>query len=175
MPTRGVPKERPTMNTNSSNPTAPTRKPAWLGWGVAVLVVLGVWTAALAMRGSGGEKHVLEGWADGYEAGQVKAKELDRPMILLFTASGCGPCRQLKKNVLTKDEVHAALQAGFVPVQIDFSDQSSSNPNIPIARQYGVQGFPTVLAVSSDGKDLGAFTAKRTPEAFTAWLEGIER
>jgi thiol:disulfide interchange protein len=143
-----------------------------IGWIIAVLLVVAAWAGAYALRG-GGEKHVMEGWADGMPAGQQLAKEADKPMVVLFTAGWCPPCQQLKKEVLTTGEVRDALRAGFVPVQIDLTDQSASNPNLAIAQQYGIGGIPSVIAMTPDGQPIEAYNGDRTPASFTAWLSRL--
>lgn len=144
-----------------------SRGPSFV-WIVAVLLVVVAWAGAIAMRG---EKQVLVGWTDGMPTGQQLAQESDRPMIVLFTATWCGPCQTLKKNVLSQPAVQDALQAGFVPVQIDMTDQSSANPNAQVAQHYNITGYPTVVAISPNGEWIEAFEGDRTPERFMAWLE----
>ena len=139
-------------------------------WIVAVLLVVVAWAGAMALRG-GGEKQVLVGWADGMPAGQQIAQETDRPMIVLFTATWCGYCQTLKKDVLNQPAVQDALRAGFVPVQIDMTDRSSANPNAPVAQQYNISGYPTVLAMSPEGQWIEEFRGERTLDRFIAWLD----
>lgn len=145
-----------------------------IGWIVAVLLVVAAWAGAYALRG-GGDKAVMSGWADGLPAGQALAEEADQPMVVLFTAGWCSPCQQLKKNVLTKAKVHDALQASFVPVQIDLTDQSANNPNLEVAQHYGVQGIPTVLAMTAEGQTIDMYKGAQTVEDFTAWLGRLPR
>ena len=149
--------------------TPTTHSGAPIGWIIAVLLVVLAWAGAYALRGSG-EKHVLEGWADGMSAGQQLAEEADKPMVVLFTAGWCGPCQDLKRDVLTKGDVSAALQAGFVPVQIDLTDQSANNPNLAVAQRYGIAGIPTVIAMTPDGKPIEVYKGGRTVDDFAAWL-----
>ena len=140
-----------------------------LSWIAAVVLVLLVWAGAYALRG-GGEKHVLPGWQDGMAAGQAAAADADRPMIVLFTAGWCPPCQSLKKDVLTKVEVIDTLQANFVPVQIDLTDQSSANPNTKVAMRYGVSGIPSIIAMTPGGEPIEAYTGRHTVEGFNNWL-----
>lgn len=160
------------MNTQQDNPITSASRPFPIGWGFAVLLVIVVWMAAFALRG-GGEKEIMTGWVDGMPAGQQLAQEADKPMVVMFTAGWCGPCQSLKKNVLTKAEVHEQLQADFVPVQIDLTDQSANNPNMAVASEYGVRGYPTILAMTPDGKVIEAYGGNRTVTSFNAWLSRL--
>ena len=154
------------------NPTDhPKRSRAPLGWGAAVLVVVLIWAAAVALR-HGGPETELTGWADGLEAGRAQAAEMDRPMVVLFTASWCRPCQELKRDVLNRPEVVEALDAGFVPVQVDMSNASQGDP---VVQMYGIEGFPTVLALDAEGEPIGQFEGERSVAGFTAWLDQLER
>eukprot|EP00752_Nemacystus_decipiens_P015114 g13466.t1 len=152
-------------------------KPAFpIGWVLAVLLVLGVWAGAYALRG-GGSGEVMAGWADGMSAGQALAEDADKPMMVLFTAGWCPPCQQLKKHVLSKPEVNDALQAGFVPVQIDLTQQSG-NPNMQVAQQYGVTGIPAVIVMTPEGERIQAYAMPIDgPDAahFMGWLDGLSQ
>lgn len=141
---------------------------------VAGVVVLLVWVGAVVVRG-GGEKAVLPGWQDGMEAGLTAAAVNDRPMVVLFTAGWCRPCQVFKKRVLSTLEVRDALRGGYVPVQVDLTDQSSANPNVLLAQAYGVSGLPTVIAMTREGERIEAFVGERSPGAFVDWLEGLPR
>ncbi|MEM6506054.1 MAG: thioredoxin fold domain-containing protein [Planctomycetota bacterium] len=150
------------------------RGSASFGWVVAVLLVVVAWAGAYALRG-GGSGEVMAGWADGMPAGQQLAKEADKPMVVLFTAGWCPPCRALKNNVFTDGGVQQALQAGFVPVQIDLTDQSAANPNMEVAAKYGVRGIPTVLAMTPDGVPFAEYAGGDSTGAFNQWLDGLSQ
>lgn len=139
-----------------------------MGWAFAVLFVAAIWAVACSTRS--GDASVMTGWADGIEQGKALAQEADKPMIVLFTAGWCPPCQQLKKNVLTQGEVDAALRAGFVPVQVDLTDSSPSNPNLATAQRYGVQGIPAVIAMNADGEPIEAYRGGPAQASFIDWL-----
>ncbi|MEM9345610.1 MAG: thioredoxin family protein [Planctomycetota bacterium] len=147
---------------------------ASFGWVVAVLLVVLAWAGAYALRGGGGSGEVMAGWADGMSAGQQLAQEADKPMVVLFTAGWCPPCQAMKRNVFKDGGVQQALQAGFVPVQIDLTDQSASNPNMEVAARYNVRGIPTVLAMTPDGVPFGEYAGGDSTEAFTDWLSALQ-
>jgi thioredoxin-related protein len=160
-----------TIQHDSKTPSA--GKPFPLGWGFAVLLVIAVWMAAFVLRGGGGEKEVIVGWSDGMPAGQQLAQEADKPMVVFFTASWCGYCQVLKKNVLTQAEVQSQLQADFVPVQIDLTDQSASNPNASVASEYGVRFLPTIIAMTPEGQPIAVYGGEDEVSTFTGWLSSV--
>lgn len=159
------------MNDSAQDKSFGEPRPARVGWGIAVAMVVLAWIGAYAMRS--GEKVVIEGWQDGLDAGIAQAQATDRPMVALFTASWCGPCQQFKHKVLADPAVQAQLAEDFVPVQIDLTDTSSSNPNRAVAEQYGVQGIPRIMALSKAGEVVGVYTDDWTPALFRQWLDRV--
>lgn len=159
-------------NTLQEQQAADASRPMPIGWIVAVLLVIGAWMGAYALRG-GGEKEVMAGWADGMSAGQQLAQEADKPMVVLFTAGWCGPCQQLKKKVLANSAVQDALQADFIAVQIDLTDRSTSNPNVETAQRYGVSGIPTVIAMTPEGEPIEKYLGGNSVTSFTGWLDRL--
>lgn len=170
------------MGPNRDHPTDPPQPPAnpprrkkfgW-GWLVAVTLVALAWAGAFALRG-GGEEVQLEGWAHGLEEGQAQAKAQDKPMLVMFTATWCGPCQVMKQNVLTRPAVDEALKAGFVPVKVDMSN---AGPGDALVQQYGLSGWPTLIAMSPEGEEIkrieGLAGPAKSPDTFIDWLDAIE-
>ena len=160
------------MEGSTNNQTPPDKHTLPIGWVIAVLLVVVAWAGAYALRG-GGTKEVMAGWADGMPAGQELAQETGKPMVVLFTAGWCGPCQQLKKNVLTDQQVDAQLRARFVPVQIDLTDRSANNPNVEVAQKYGVQSIPTLFAMSPEGDIIEMYRGGNDISAFQSWLNNL--
>ena len=161
-----------TTHPGSSPAPSISRRPAWLGWGAALALVIVAWAAAVAYRG-GGTKAELTGWEPGIEAGQEKAQELDRPMLLMFTADWCEPCQRVKREILTQPEVQDVLMQQYVPVTVDMTNAGRSDTRLG---QYGVQGYPTLIVVNTDGTQLarasGAGVGPLTDtQTFLDWLD----
>lgn len=72
--------------------------------------------------------------ADAQEASGGKT-----PYVVDFSATWCGPCRQLKPYFKQMEEAYAG-QADFRTVDIDENQQ--------LARVHGIEGVPTVIIFS---------------------------
>lgn len=114
------------------------------------------------------------GWIDDFAEAQKIAQKENRPMLLLFTGSDwCPYCIQLHDEILSKSAFkNFAASKNLVLVYIDFPRQSkmsreAKRRNEQLARQYGIEGFPTTIVLSADGKELG-----RTPEGY---LDALNR
>ncbi len=78
----------------------------------------------------------------------AEAKTTKKPIMMDVFATWCGPCKLLDQNVFSRSEVGEASKA-FVTVKID-GDQNES-----LKRHYRVAGYPTVLFLAPDGKEIG--------------------
>jgi len=85
--------------------------------------------------------------------GEAEAKESGKPALYFFTASWCGPCHLLERQVFSVPEVAAQIEKDFVPVGVEdhMVDTGRNSPEmLALADRYGLRGFPT-LVVSRPG------------------------
>jgi thiol-disulfide isomerase/thioredoxin len=106
--------------------------------------------------------------ADGYAEVLAKAKEGDRPFLLLFSADWCGYCKRLKKHYLDVSPFED-LVADYLRVEIE---PERGAPERAVAKAYGVTGYPTFLVLFADQAKpyrISPFSkgGDRTPEELT--------
>lgn len=124
-----------------------------------LLGLLGVCCGAALMAGAGST--TPEGWSDDFEAAQVKARELKRPILLLVTGSDwCPFCQRLKKEALDKEDFKAYARDNLVLVYADVPRYAELpvkllKQNRELARKFSVRGYPTTIILSPDGMELG--------------------
>jgi protein disulfide-isomerase len=121
------------------------------------LVVVVVWLAlglAAQVRAAEGE------WMTDFQKAQSKASA-ERKMVLVdFTGSDwCPPCMELEKKVLSSDEFKNFAKDHLVLVRADFPQhteltQEQKKANESLSEKFNVEGFPTILVLSSEGKQL---------------------
>ncbi len=79
--------------------------------------------------------------------------------ICLFYATWCGHCEKYISSKVFDTTFDELKQTGkfdnVIFVQID------SDKNRPMLGKYGVQGFPTIMAITSDGNLVDEFTGDR--------------
>jgi thiol:disulfide interchange protein DsbD len=105
------------------------------------------------------------------EARQVAASER-RPMIVDFGATWCTACGELRARTFADPAVRAEA-ARFIAVNVDATDDD--DPNVSgTKKRYGVVGLPTVILVSSDGRERARFEEFVAPDRFLDALKLID-
>ena len=94
-------------------------------------------------------------FVNGYLRGYEEARNQGKPMLVLFTVSGCGYCEQMIREA-SADEQVVRLSARFVCILVD-ADQEPE-----ICREFRVRGYPTIQFISPRGVPLNRLMG-RTP------------
>ena len=101
------------------------------------------------------------GWGDDYEKALAQAKAEKKMVVLDFTGSNwCGWCIKLDKEVFSKPEFKSYAKQNLVLVEVDFPRPSSQSKklkaqNDKLQKEHGVEGFPTIVVLNSEGKKVG--------------------
>ena len=107
-----------------------------------------------------------DGWLTDIDTALAKAKEAKKDVFVEFTGSDwCGPCIAMHKNVFSKKEFLDNAGKSHILVSIDFpkKDPELSKKNEPIGEKYAIDGYPTVILLTSDGKEYDRFYATEYP------------
>lgn len=118
-------------------------------------------------------------WTTSLEEGMAQATELERPMMVLFTGSDwCPPCKALEREVFSSDEFVEWADAHVVAVFLDFPQNKPNaetirSRNEPLAQEFKVEGFPTVIFMTPEKEILGK-TSGYSMEGKRAWIARAE-
>ena len=122
------------------------------------------------------------GWLTSYQQAQQEAKTNHKLMLMDFTGSDwCGWCIILEKEVFSKPKFQEYASKNLVLLELDFPrskeiSKETLAQNEKLARQYQIQGFPTIVVLNSNGKqvaELGYIPGG--PDAFIAELEKLPK
>lgn len=108
----------------------------------------------------------LAGQSDGLfrdltlEAALEKAREEGKIVFIDFFTTWCGPCKQLDKTTWKDDEVVAWLQEKTVPLKVD------AESHVEMAGRYGVDAYPTLAFINTDGELMDSIVGYRDAEEF---------
>jgi thioredoxin-related protein len=130
------------------------------------------------------EKRVSElSWATDLSKALEQAKAENKIVLLDFTGSDwCVWCIKFEDDVLSKPEFANYAKTNLVMVMLDFPNakkQSDSvkKTNNDLQDKFKVEGFPTYVALSPDGKEIGRQVGYLSggPQAFIAELEKFRK
>jgi len=94
---------------------------------------------------------------------QQKITEANKPVIVDFWASWCGPC-MMTKPILEKLAKEYDGKVQFMPVNADESRE--------VLEQFKVYGIPTVITLR-DGKEVGRVTGAQNESGYRAMFEAL--
>lgn len=100
---------------------------------------------------------------------QLRAVELDKPMLVLATADWCIPCQFLKRGALTDERVAQAIRERTVPVYFDATDRDDDRV-IAAAQEIGVNALPALIAIK-DGVEIARLEGDHSALELLNWLE----
>ncbi len=121
---------------------------------------------------------VKDGWTDDFDKAKAQAKAENKKILLDFTGSDwCGWCIRLDKEVFSQQAWKDYAAKNLVLVELDFPRKTqlpaaTKKQNEKLAAKYGIQGYPTVVILSSGGNKKGELGyVEGGPEAFIKALE----
>lgn len=137
--------------------------------------------AALALFGIS-PASAKPGWLTDVKQAQAEAKSNKKLLLLDFTGSDwCGWCIRLDREVFSKPEFKEYASKNLVLLEVDFPRGKELAPaertqNEELARRYGIQGFPTIVVLDSEGKKVGELGyTPGGPSAFIAELDSLRK
>ena len=106
---------------------------------------------------------VLACGASSLEKATKAAAKEERPLVIMASASWCGPCKSFKKYVLPNERVQRAL--GGVRFVILDSERDKGS-----LAQLGVRSYPTFLVVNREEKPVAMLQGRVPVEKFLDFL-----
>lgn len=121
------------------------------------------------------------GWTDDYEKAVAKAKAESKHVLLDFTGSDwCGWCMKIDDEVFDKAAFKSFAKDTLVLVKVDFPHNKklqakTKEQNDKLKSKYGANGFPTLIIVDSEGKEVWRQAGYKPggPKAFIESVSGV--
>ncbi len=119
----------------------------WIG--LLLLVISFRWATAQSgwTTTAAGAKDAIH-WRSDLDSALRESRQSGRPVLVDFSASWCPPCIAMKHEVWPNAAVGQAVEAAYVPVQIDV-DQNGA-----ISDRFRVDSIPTVLILDGNGREI---------------------
>jgi peroxiredoxin len=125
-------------------------------------------------------------WLTDLPQAQRQAKRDGKAVLVLFHGSDwCPPCQKMQKEVFATREFADYAGRRLVLVEVDFPRHKEQSPelkrkNQALKERFALtgsadEGFPTVVLLDADGKELGreAGYGGRGAAAFLEWLDRV--
>lgn len=90
------------------------------------------------------------------------AKLENKPIFFDAYTSWCGPCKQMAKDVFTKDSVADLFNKSFINVKYDME----KGEGISLKEKYEVAAYPTYLFINGDGEIVHKIVGSMAPNEF---------
>ena len=169
--------EQPARSSDQSGPPSSAVPPACACgsrrlWWVLVAALVAVLIVTYTRREhspfvSGPEAPGIE-WGQDYGAALERAKQQNKPVLLAFSASWCGPCQEMKHATYPAPAVVKAAQ-DFIAVMIDSDKQAD------LTEKYAVEGIPAYFILAPDGRQVASFVGFHSPDEFIAQLQAARQ
>lgn len=131
-------------------------------------------------------------WLTDYKQAVTKAAEEKKPLLMNFTGTNwCPPCMMLEQRVFSQQEFKDYAAKNLVLLKLEFPPPGQTElappppplrPPVPmtpeklqenmlLAKQYRIEGYPTLLLLSPKTKGPVRLTPALTPKGFVESLE----
>lgn len=123
---------------------------------------------------------VKSDWLTDYTKALEKAHTEKKAVLLDFTGSDwCVWCVKLKREVFDTPQFAQYAKTNLILVEVDFPNSKPQSDelkkqNAGLQQQLGIEGFPTIVILDSEGKPLGnAGYIPGGPQPFIQKIESI--
>ena len=99
-------------------------------------------------------------WLTNLAQAQAKAKAENKLILMDFNGSDwCPPCKALRKTVLNSQTFLSFAKDNLVLVDLDFprhkqQPEELKKANEALSQKFNIEGFPTIIILGSNGKEL---------------------
>jgi protein disulfide-isomerase len=117
-------------------------------------------------------------WQTDLPKAQAQAKKENKLVMLDFTGSDwCGWCKKLNAEVFSKSEFSDYAKKNLVLVEVDFPrfkklSEAQQKANNALQEKYKIEGYPTIIVLDGEGKQVGQLNYMSSPKPF---IEGLEK
>lgn len=108
-------------------------------------------------------------WTDAsFETVLAKA-DADTPLLMEYYTDWCSWCKKLNAETFTDSSVIDFMQEHYVATKID----AEKGEGIDLAKRYAVSGYPTVVIVDQEGKEIDRIIGYAPADSYLEELQRI--
>jgi protein disulfide-isomerase len=118
-------------------------------------------TEALTTDSSGESGSYEAGtWIQDWDKAIAAARKMQRPILVNFTGSDwCVWCFRLRDEVFSQENFQDYASKNLILLELDFPRKIAQSgairrQNANLQKQFGIQGFPTIILLNPEGKEI---------------------
>lgn len=119
-----------------------------------------------AQQAQAGDPSKIE-WAKDWSTAKARAAADGKLVMIDFYTTWCGPCKQLDRQTFPDPRVVKASK------QLIALKQDAEKEGRHVAKEYGVNAFPTILFVDGEGKLRDRIIGFASPDEFAPRMQQI--
>lgn len=123
----------------------------------ALLGTLGICCGTGALTWGGKPQSEAITWQKSLKDAHQLAVQQNKPIMIVFGAEWCGPCKQLKKTTLNNPQLAKYINGTFVSVHLDVEAEEQ------VAKILDVKSIPCTIILSPEADLLGRFEGYMEP------------
>jgi thiol-disulfide isomerase/thioredoxin len=99
----------------------------------------------------------------GFAQALAEAKASNKPLVAVFTATWCGPCKMMERSVWRERTVDAWIRNNAIAVLVDIDRDTATS------KAYDVRAVPTTI-VFTNGQMADRTSGSRSAQSMLTWL-----
>ena len=122
----------------------------------AALLAIGLALLPAVSRAEGGDR-----WIESYHDALKQGKEQHKTILMNFTGSDwCPWCIKLEHEIFETAEFKQYAAKSLILLKLDFPQSLAQSDELKkqnqrLQEQYKIEGYPTVIVLNSEGKQIG--------------------
>ncbi|AWV99312.1 thioredoxin family protein [Arcticibacterium luteifluviistationis] len=136
------------------------------------LTILALAISMITLSSWTGKKDIktVEFYSGSYDNFLRTAKKQQKPILLDFWATWCGPCKKMDNETFKNSDLAAYVNGNFLIYRVDIDTEDGKR----IAERFDVKVFPTLLVADYKGNEVTKLKGFYSPNYLAKTLDNLD-